>query len=74
MVLLNSRFKNIFTLFDNDITGISLAKEYKKEHNTIPLWFPLKSYKKDFSDNLKDIGAIEMNGLISYLRYKYKIL
>ena len=76
MVLLQSRFDNkVFTLFDNDSTGIALAKEYKKKHGTIPLWFPRRICEKDFTDNLKKVmnGVERMKVIISGLKLKYNI-
>lgn len=60
---LYNRFDNIFSLMDNDRTGKHMAWMLRKAYEVQPLLFP-KDMKKDFSDNLKDIGVMEMNDII----------
>ncbi len=62
--LLKSRFDNIFTLFDNDRTGIRLAAKHKFKYNIPILMFDKTKDKKDFSDNIKAYGY---NYMIDYI-------
>jgi hypothetical protein len=48
-------FKKVFTLFDNDFSGITASKKYKKLHKTIPLLFG-RHEEKDFADNMEKVG------------------
>lgn len=69
------RFEVVFTLFDNDSTGIKASKKYKKAFGTIALWYPREvTHKlKDTYDNLKHYGYQYMLDLILFLREKYNI-
>lgn len=73
MTLFQVRFKNVFTLFDNDLTGITLTNKYYKKYNTIPLYFSRLEYKKDFTDNLKFFGVQCMLELIEEIKEQYEI-
>lgn len=68
---LNTKYKNIYILFDNDLAGVKGAHKYKKEFN-IKCIFIRRKYSKDISDLHKNIAessfwsAIEeLNNIIS---------
>jgi hypothetical protein len=70
-----AKFKNIFTLFDNDKTGLNLSIHYRKIYkDIIPLYFNKKTHKKDFTDNLKYFGLEEIQNLIDIVKTKYNII
>lgn len=73
MTLFQARFINVFTLFDNDLTGIKLTNKYYKKYKTIPLYFSRLEYKKDFTDNLKFFGVQCMIELIEEIKEQYEI-
>ena len=73
MTIFQARFINVFTLFDNDLTGIKLTNKYYKKHKTIPLFFKRLEYKKDFTDNLKFFGVQCMLELIEEIKEQYEI-
>jgi len=56
-----SRFPLIVTLFDNDETGRKLTIKYINKYRTPYLLFPIGSFAKDFSDNVKRFGVDKMN-------------
>lgn len=58
-----NRFKTIYTLFDADQAGRRLAIKFLNVHGVPPLFFP-KGWGKDFYDNVKIFGEIEMIKLI----------
>lgn len=62
--------ETVFTLFDNDKTGLHMSWMYRKKYNTIPLYFP-KIEKKDFSDNLLHFGENYMLDYIEEIRNKF---
>lgn len=64
-------YSTVFTLFDNDRTGISQSWRYRKEYNTIPLLVEEKGCK-DFTDLLKHKGKQYVIDMIEY--YKEKLL
>ena len=51
------RFKSIYTLFDNDPAGITLAFRYLTKHTLSKMFIPYKYNCKDFSDLVKKYGA-----------------
>lgn len=53
-----NRFKHVIVLFDNDITGIEQAKEYKRMYNINNITIPFEYNSKDFSDLIKNTGKI----------------
>lgn len=55
------RFKKVFTLFDNDSAGITLAFRYNYTYNLPMLLIPYKYGCKDFSDLYKKYGAESIN-------------
>lgn len=55
MNYLKTRFKYIYSLFDNDITGITLANKMEELYNIPKLMFP-KTLRKDLSDNIERYG------------------
>lgn len=65
---LNSRFSKIYTLFDNDSTGLSLAKEYKDKYSIDILQIPKPI--KDVSDYYKENGREKTNELLIKLNLK----
>lgn len=65
MANLKLRFKNIYTLFDRDRTGIRMSIKMRSKFNTTPLLIPSNSLfatkeKKDFTDMVKVIGRKQM--------------
>ena len=64
-----SNIKQVYTLFDNDKTGLHMSWLYRKVYGTIPLYFP-KTEKKDFSDNLLHFGENYMLDYIEEMKHK----
>jgi len=62
-----NRFKHVIVLFDNDITGIEQAKEYKKMYNINNITIPFEYNSKDFSDLIKNTGKINASKLLKNL-------
>jgi len=65
MYKIRARFKNVYTLFDRDRTGMVMSILMKEKYNTIPLLFT-KDEKKDFSDNVKHYGN---NYMLDYIEH-----
>lgn len=65
---LQSRFTNIYSLYDYDRTGIHLASELEQLYNIKPLFFKNVSNVKDFSDYIKHNGKPKTERLISYVK------
>lgn len=62
---LKKRFKYIFVMYDNDITGLSNMRKLRDLHpELIYLWIPLKYKCKDFSDLVKMYGEKKVKKLI----------
>lgn len=55
-----SRFKVVYTYFDNDRTGMSLSWFYRKEFRTIPFINTFDKKIKDFTNVLQEIGVEEV--------------
>lgn len=55
MTIISKRFDKIFTLMDNDKTGIAISNKFAKLYNTYPLFFS-KELEKDTSDNVLKYG------------------
>ena len=70
MFQLGVKYDFIFTLFDNDRTGISLSWLYRRRYNTIPLFVKIG---KDFTENLKHIGKEKMKEEIKNVKTYYGI-
>ena len=70
MFQLGVKYDFIFTLFDNDRTGISLSWLYRRRYNTIPLFVKIG---KDFTENLKHIGKEKMKEEIKNVKAYYGI-
>lgn len=66
---LQSEYNNIFTLFDNDRTGKSLAWKYRKLYNIAPLFV---NEGKDFTEYLKINGYEKTKQEIEKLKLIYK--
>lgn len=64
---LYNRFDNIYSLMDNDRIGMRMAWELRKRFEITPLLFP-KDMKKDFSDNLEELGIVETQEIINYYK------
>lgn len=62
---LYNRFDNIYSLMDNDKIGKHMSYLLRKNYEITPLLFP-KDMKKDFSDNLENLGIVEMQEMINY--------
>lgn len=60
------KYKKVFTLFDNDNTGILLSENYKEIHNTIPIFIP-KDLGKDVSDVVDKYGVSFSKNLIKQI-------
>jgi hypothetical protein len=65
---MKSRFTNIYSLYDYDTTGISLATQLEELYNIKPLFFKNINNVKDFSDYLKHNGHIKTQKLINYVK------
>jgi hypothetical protein len=67
-----SRFNNVYTLFDTDITGLESMLKYLKKYNIIGISIPIKKYPlaKDFSDLVKFYGSEKA---LYFLNNKLKI-
>jgi 5S rRNA maturation endonuclease (ribonuclease M5) len=63
------RFKNIYTLYDNDIAGKKASLKMKKSFHTTPLLFP-KDHYKDFSDNVKNLKIEYMIDYVEDIKQK----
>lgn len=57
---LKQRFKNIYTLYDRDETGIRLTNKMQEMYNTKPLFFK-EDEEKDWTDNLLKYDRNYMN-------------
>lgn len=62
-----NRFDHVFTLFDNDKTGLMSTLRFRRNYNTIPLRYE-KSEGKDTTEVLKKFGKQYMLGLIEYYK------
>lgn len=69
---LYNRFDHVFTLFDNDLTGIKLSQEYRHKHGTVPLLIK-RQYGKDFTDFLANVGRDKVLDTINYLIEYYDL-
>lgn len=64
---LYKRFTSIITLFDNDETGMSLARKYKECYNIDSILLPLDLNAKDISDFFKIYKYQKTIKLLKYL-------
>ncbi len=46
---LHSRFRWIYSLFDNDKTGFEMGKQFSETYGTMPIWLP-QEYGKDIDE------------------------
>lgn len=75
---LRQRFTNLYSLYDWDRAGIRGALRMEKEYGIPPLFFtrtgPVKVQynfiSKDFSDNLKQFGILDMIDIVEYTKSK----
>lgn len=62
---LKSRFKNIFLLYDSDLTGVKFTNKIRKQYlDVIPLLIPRKYGCKDLSDFYKKFGLSKIQKLV----------
>ena len=65
---LQSRFTTIYSLYDYDNTGITLATQLEELYNIKPLFFKNVEEVKDFSDYVKKHGKQKTQKLINYVK------
>ena len=64
------RFNHVICLFDNDTAGLKLADEFSAMYNIPFFTLPNINNTKDFSDLVKEIGALEALEIFEELLYK----
>lgn len=58
------KYKNICTLFDNDVAGIKAMENYKVKYNIPSVLLPLS---KDLSDSMRDFGIMKVKEALTPL-------